>query len=95
MVLVGDVDVIPTIDEHVLCLRDKFVLGESTVATARIGRHEITDLSRRGRARDVVDAQPRIEIGEIDEITLFLDVWIVKQIILIVRTEPTAFFKLL
>ena len=92
MVLVGDVDVTSAVDEHVLCLRDKFVLGESAVAALRIGRDEIADLLRRCWARNVVDAQARVEISEINEITLFLDKGIVQQIILIVRAEAATLF---
>ena len=68
-----DVDVDAGVDQHVLGLRHH-VFRQRAGIGGRIGRDEPAALHRLDRVLDVVYAQTRVEIGEIDQVARLLDV---------------------
>jgi len=87
---VGDVDIAARVHQHVLGLAHELVVGKWSVAFDRCRRHEPPDFFRRPLILDVENAQPGIEIGQINQVALLFDVRQMVFKVRIVRPEATA-----
>src|SRR6266511_5139245 len=94
LLLVGHVDVTARVDEDVLRLGHE-VARQRAGALARLRRDEPATFDGQQRVLDVVDAQPGIEIGQVDQIAGLLDVGTVDLLIDIMRAEPAALLQAL
>lgn len=77
LVLVADIDVTAPVHKHIFSLRDERSFGHGPVSAAGLGRHEKANLSRQTLVRNIVHAQPGIEVCDVEQIALFLHGWIV------------------
>jgi hypothetical protein len=87
--LVGHVDITARIDEHVLRLGDQ-ISRQGPCPLAWLRRDEPAAFHGQQRVLDVIDPQPGIEIGEVDQIARLLDVGKMDLLIDIMRAEPAA-----
>jgi hypothetical protein len=87
--LVGHVDVTARIDEDVLRLGHE-VARQSAGTLAWLRRNEPATFHGQQRVLDIVDTQPGIELGQVDQVAGLLNVGKVDLLIDVVRTEPAT-----
>src|ERR1700719_3427281 len=71
--LIADVDIATSIHQHILRLSDE-LRRKRTEALGRSGRHKPTHFLRHSRIHNIENAKSRIEVGQINQICLFLHV---------------------
>jgi hypothetical protein len=74
LVFVADVNEASAINDDILGLQHQLVLGHRSVALRRLRRKEIADLDGKVLVRHIVDTQTRVEVGDVEEVTLLLNV---------------------
>src|SRR5712692_1098961 len=90
LILVRDVDVSARIDEDIFGLDREAALRKGAVPLFRVGRNEVADLTRHGGRADVIDPQAGIEIGQVEQVSRFLNKGVVVQLVLVVGSKPAT-----
>src|SRR5215813_3485537 len=89
-VLVSDINIAARVYEHILGLAHQLVIRKRPIAFCRRRWNKPPDLFWQSRILDVVDAQPGVEVSQINQIALLFDVRQMVFEVCVVWSEPSS-----